>query len=724
MRRSSFHPARSITATAALLSLLGNPSIAQTTASPAPSENDRVLPGITVTAPASRAGVASISGFDSEPAWRTPVQAQRFDEVVLKDARVQRLADLVELDASTTDAYNTTGYWDSLSVRGFTLDNAYNYRREGLPISAETRLPLDNKSAVELFKGTSGIQAGVSAPGGLVNLLVKRPEGRIRHAALGLTGGSSVLAAVDVGDRWGAEQQFGLRLNAAAERLAPDIENARGHRHLLAVATDWTLAPGSVLQAEFEHSRQRQPSVPGASLLGSQLPSAGDFDPARNLNQQPWVQPVALQGNTGSLRWQQAWGQGWSSKVTYGEQRLRSEDPAAFPSGCAATGQFDRYCPDGSFDLYDYRSLGERRITRALDAQVSGEVVTGSVKHALSFGMLRALHRTSLNTANFDYVGEGTLYGDIPAFPASTLPPSYAGLNRSERSTEFSVSDALTSSDAWRAWAGLRHTRLHRTAQLSEGGNAARLDQSVTTPWVAVGYALAERTQAYASWGEGFEAKFALNNPLVSYENNGDVLPARKSRQIEVGLKGQRGQHDWSVNWFRIVRPEAGPVAGPANPSYVWDGDSLHQGLEGSWQGRYGAWTVYASAMVLDTERRGSANADTGEQPVNVPAHTLKLSTQYRLALSLPTTLDAQLIHEGRRWADPANQVRVPSWTRVDVGLKAVQRLPDSAGLTWRLGVSNLFDRRAWREAPTLTGHIYLFPMAARTLTASAEVDF
>src|SRR5690606_20497082 len=166
--------------------------------------------------------VASISGFNSDPTWRVPVQAQRFDEVALKDARVQRLADLVGLDASTTDAYNTTGYWDSLSVRGFTLDNAYNYRREGLPISAETRLPLDNKSAVELFKGTSGIQAGVSAPGGLVNLLVKRPEGRIRHAALGLTGGSSVLAAVDVGDRFGSDQRFGLRVNAATERLAPD----------------------------------------------------------------------------------------------------------------------------------------------------------------------------------------------------------------------------------------------------------------------------------------------------------------------------------------------------------------------------------------------------------------------------------------------------------------------------------------------------------------------
>jgi iron complex outermembrane receptor protein len=60
-------------------------------------------------------------------------------------------------------------------MRGFTLDNRFNYRRDGLPISAETSLPLDNKERIEILKGTSGIQAGTSAPGGLVNYVIKRP---------------------------------------------------------------------------------------------------------------------------------------------------------------------------------------------------------------------------------------------------------------------------------------------------------------------------------------------------------------------------------------------------------------------------------------------------------------------------------------------------------------------------------------------------------------------
>ncbi len=686
------------------------------------------LPTVTVVAPAAREARAGISGLADAPAWKTPVQAVRLTQDALKDQQVQRLADLVKLDASITDAYNTTGYWDYLSMRGFTLDNAYNYRREGLPINAETRIALDNKAAVELLKGTSGIQAGVSAPGGLVNLIVKRPEGRVRTAEIGFTGGSSVMTAVDIGDRFGTDQRFGLRVNAAAERLDPNIDNTKGHRRLLALATDWIIAPGSVVEAEIEHSLYRQPSVPGASLLGSALPSASSFDPSRNLNNQPWALPVEMAGNTGTLRWKQDWGTGWHSAVTYGEQHLRSQDRAAFPSGCGKDnspyGVYDRYCSDGTFDLYDYRSEGERRTTRALNAQLSGELSTGTIKHALRIGLLRSIHTTDLNTAAFTYAGEGDIDGTYGPYPASATP-DYPNIDRHERSTELSISDSITFSEQWSAWAGLRHTWLKRRVALTEAvADPASLDQQVTTPWLAVGYTLAPRTQIYASWGEGFEARTAMSTPLVPYGNAPSALPVRKSRQIEMGLKAQRDHLQWGANLFRIERPEAGPVSNTSGGTdYVFDGHSLHQGAEGFVQTQLGAWSFTGSAMVLDAKRRDTQSALDGKRPVNVPEHTLKLSGSYRWAAPLPITAQADLVHEGRRWVDPDNTVRLPSWTRVDVGLKAQQRL-DGSNLTWRLGVANLFDKRAWREAPTLTGHIYLFPLAERTVTGSLQVDF
>jgi iron complex outermembrane receptor protein len=715
----------SVAALSAIAGLATLPAQAQT--SP-PTETDKVLPTVSVSAPALRQPKASVAGWGDAPAWQQPVQAQTFSDGALRDARATRLADVTRLDASTTDSYNTIGYWDYLSIRGFTLDNAYNYRREGLPINAETRLPLDNKAAVELLKGTSGMQAGVSAPGGLVNLVVKRPEGRVRTASLSLDDAGDLLTSVDLSDRWGAQQEWGLRVNAAAEKLATHVDNTRGHRQLFAFAADRQLAPGHVIEVEYEHSFLRQPSVPGMSLLGSSLPSARDATNL-NLNHQPWTLPVEMQGDTGTVRLRNDLGQGWRSTLTYGEQRLISNDRAAFPFGCTTAPDYsdylaDRYCADGRFDLYDFRSEQELRLTRNLLAQIQGQVRTGEIQHQIQASVLRSVHLTDQSTQAYNGVGTGSL-SDPYAPIAPNATPGYVVSDRHERTTEWTLQDALTLTQAWQAWFGLRHTQLKRQSTLTDDSASTRIAQDITTPWAALGWTFAPQTRAYLSWGEGVEVKAA---PANGYSNPGEVLRALKSRQVEIGVKSQQSvetgagllRQQWGANLFHIHRPEAGNVQG----AYALDGQSTHQGLEAYWQGRLGAWSAAGSAMVLDAERSGSVNdALNGKRPVNVPRQTLKLSAAYNWAGALPVTVLGELVHEGRRWVDADNTVSLPAWTRVDIGLRATQALSGQT-VTWRLGVSNLFDQRAWRESPTSFGHIYLFPLPQRTVTASAQWDF
>ncbi|TAK92552.1 MAG: TonB-dependent receptor [Aquabacterium sp.] len=691
--------------------------------------DDRTLPSVNVTAPAKRQARASIAGLGDGPAWQQPVQAQSFSEDALKDAQATRLADLTKLDASTTDSYNTIGYWDYLTVRGFTLDNAYNYRREGLPINAETRLPMDNKAAVELLKGTSGMQAGISAPGGLVNLVVKRPDRRVRTANVALTDAGDLLTSVDLGDRFGEQAEWGLRVNAAAEKLATHVDNTRGHRQLLALAADRQLAPGHKVEAEYEHSYMSQPSVPGFSLLGDQLPSAHDIDPNINLNNQPWSQPVQMQGDTGTVRLRSDLGQGWKSSITLGEQRLKSNDRAAFPlSGDSYSCTYGAkglavYCANGNFDLYDFRSDNELRLTRSLLAEVQGQVKTGPIKHDVTAGVLRSLFRTGLSTQAYNQVPEPSNLADpyVPVTPAPT--PTFVVSNRKEQSTEWRLQDALSLGADTQAWLGVRYTQLHRESSPTGGTEApASDDRALSTPWMALAYTFAPQTRAYVSWGEGIELKAAPYG--FGYTNPGAILPTMKSRQWELGVKGQTNQdkasQQWGLNWFHIKRPEADII----NSTYVLDGLSTHQGIEGYWQGRTGSWLLGGSGMLLDAKRHGSAQVFLDDRnPVNVPEHTLKVSVAYALSMPLPVTLQADVIHEGRRWVDPENTIRLPAWTRVDIGLRATQAM-NSQTITWRLGVTNLFDTRAWRESPNPFGAIYLFPMPARTFTASAQIDF
>ena len=700
---------------------------ADATSPGADASAEDALPTTTVTAAAPRQTRASVSGLGNAPGWQAPVQAQTFGASVLRDAGVTRLADLSKLDASVSDAYNPVGYWDSINVRGFKLENAYNVRREGLPINAETRIALDNKAGIELFKGTSGIQAGTSAPAGLVNYLVKRPDGKLREVTVGLNDRGGWLLGADLSDRFGERNEYGLRVNAAREALRPTVSAADGRRRLAAVAGDWQLSRDTRLEAEFEHSFQSQPSVPGFSLLGAALPSAKAIDPTVNLNNQAWTRPVELQGNTGSLRWTQTWQGGWRSQLSYGEQRLQSTDRGGFPYGCTAESNFAAYCSDGSFDFYDFRSPGEHRRTRAWNATLQGQVQTGVLRHELTIGLLRARHVSDLQQAAYNPVtGTGNISGQF-TLPEAPTPLNYANTPRNERSTELSVVDAISHGGPWRAWLGLRHTRLARDTRLTDGSGGASLDESVSTGWAALGYQLAEQTQAYASWGQGIEANAVQQlapATFKSYANAGDVLPVRRSRQLEVGVKSSAGAHVWGVNAFQVHRPVTDEVGSPLR--LLNDGEAVHKGLEASWQWRSPAWQTALSASALDTERRGSQRTDVavnGKPAVNVPEHAIKATVAWRVPGLSTTWLQTDIIHEGPRAVTADNSVRLPSWTRTDLGLRTASQIAGTQVL-WRLNVHNLFNLRNWREAPTYSNHVYLMPQAPRSVSASAQLAF
>jgi iron complex outermembrane receptor protein len=493
------------------LACLALPALAQDTSDP-PAE----LPAVQVTAPAP-ASRAQVSGFGDVPLSRAPLQAEVVTEERLKQRGVRKLSDVTALEASVSDSYNAEGYWDYLSIRGFTLDNRYNYRRDGLPINAESIIPLENKSALEILKGTSGIQAGTSAPGGLVNFVVKRPDDRVRSLELGVRSRGTTGFAVDLGDRFGEDDRFGLRVNAAYEDLDPPLRQATGHRRVLAVAGDWRLTPDTLLEAEVETSHRRQPSQPAFSLLGDTLPRP--VDPRLNLNNQPWSQPVTHEHHAGSLRLSHRLDADWRVTAHLGTQRVRMNDRLAFPYGCSAEDDYSRYCSDGSYDLYEYISDGERRRTNAAHLYADGRFTTGSLRHAVSFGVLHSRYRFRPQDQVYDYAGTGTVDG------RTITPPSERNLSpntrRDERSTEFYLRDAVTLSPTWSLWAGLRHTRVHRASELTSGDDreATRYRQSATTPWLALSHEFAPGHIAYVSWGRGLESEVVPNRPV--YSNRG-----------------------------------------------------------------------------------------------------------------------------------------------------------------------------------------------------------
>jgi iron complex outermembrane recepter protein len=662
---------------------------------------------------------AGVSGF-AQPLSRTPLQADVIDAKTLLDIGAGSLSDLARLDASVTDAYNAPGYWTTFAIRGFPIDNRYNFRRDGLPINAETVLPTDSMSSIEILKGLSGAQAGTSAPGGLVNLVVKRPDADLRDAQLRWSQNGTVGAAVDLSQRFGADRAFGARLNVSADRLDPNYHDAKGHRDNLALATDWRIDADHTLEFEVEHNVQSQPSVPAFSMLGDIVPDPHSIDPHLNLNNQPWSLPVVTQGNTMSLRYTQALGTNWRFQVHALQQRLVSNDHLAFAFGAnEACDPCDRFASDGTFAMYDFRSDDERRQTRDLDVHLDGEFATGALRHALTLGALESRFDGRFNDEAYNFVGIASIDGNtvLPSDPSLTYP----NVDRSERNTELYLRDTVQIGPDWSAWGGVRHTTIHRTSwETSTGSADATTDytHSFTTPWLALARQFGEQDMVYVSWGEGVESDIV---PTHGFPNGGRPLSSTISRQWELGYKHGDESRQWGVTAYDVDQPQDD---GLPDGSFGHDGIKRSVGLEANTQGRVGPLTLRASVMRQRVRRERAVDpASNGLRPTNIPDQALKLAATWNVAPVPGLAMLANMDYEGGREVLPDNTVRIPGSTRFDLGARYTQSIAGST-LIWRAGIDNLFDRRAWREAPYQYDHAYLFPLAPRTFHASLEAKF
>ncbi|MBO9665822.1 MAG: TonB-dependent siderophore receptor [Bdellovibrio sp.] len=651
-------------------------------------------------------------GFEEFRLREIPVSSESISEKDLQQKQIYRLSDITKVDASTTDSYNATGYWDMMSVRGFTLDNRSNYYREGLPINAETSIPLENKASIDVLKGLSGVQAGASSPGGQINYTIKRPTvAPLREVRSDVTDSGNLLLAADVAGPVSGHQQFGYRFNLAQEMLSPHLKDSRGERSLVSAAGEWRISESQLLEAEIEWSRRSQPSQAGFSLLGSRLPDVGD--PDLNLNNQSWTRPVVFRGLTGSLRYTQSLASSWSWSAALGLQGLGTDDHLAYPYGCSKENNFDRYCSDGTFDMYDFRSDNESRETRSLKVSLQGQAQTKSIRHALNFALMGWGTRERFERQAYNLVGEGNVEGTAQLPANGTLNDQ--STNRDAGNLLFSVNDAM-SFGAWKAWLGLSFNYLQRDSVRTDGTRKTDFSQSFPIPWAALSYNF-EKVMAYVSYGEGLESFVTPNKS--GYAHPGEYLKDVRSRQMEVGVRGGK-DIVWGAALFQIDHP----VVTDQAPAYEVDGEARHRGLELEATAKLVQWEFDASVMFLQATREDSDLNPSlnGKKPLNVPEQTLRLGAGYYFKSAPGLSANARIIHEGTRAVVSDNSIMLPAWTRLDAGLSYVSKW-GSVPTTVRFFAENLANTRYWRESPTQYGHIYLYPGESRFWGLSLIAD-
>ena len=672
-----------------------------------------------------KADSASIAGFGDVPLLQTPASVSVFTRTQMQDLGIRQTTDAMKFDASVSDAYNAIGYAEQFSIRGFALDNATGYRKDGLAIPADAAIPLENKEAIEILKGLAGLQVGSAAPGGIINFVTKRPTNEnLRSVSVAVSERGTRYGALDLGGRF-ADRRFGYRVNAAAEALRSVVKGADGERQFISGAFDWQITPQALLQIDADYQHRAQLTAPGFQLInGTDLPRNIAADTM--LNKQPWSKPVTTRDTNIGLRFEYQFMNGWQAIVSANQHQFKRDDFAAFPYGCSNQALYPGYCANGDFDVYDYQSTGEKKSPSGSQALLKGKFAAAGITHAFTAGASAA----SMRDRYGDYVYAIGSYDNFisniyrpRAVAPSTEKTGPVTLRRSEDERAVFVQDVAALSATLSLHAGLRYTQTKRLQFNAAGDLVVPYDQHALLPNVAFVYAPLKTVSVYGAFSEGLEHGGIA--PLGT-TNVGRQLEPNKSRQFEFGAKADFS-NDFSVAAavFDITKPlESEQQIANGTTTFVRKGDAVHRGLELSAQGQLGGGlTAFASLTALNARQQGTGIAgQDGKRVTNVPQLKSVVTLDYALPQLPALRLSGTWQHASDKAFDAGNAVMVPAYDVASFGARYATKIAGAA-TTLRFTVDNAFDAFYWRDVtPALGG--YLFPGAPRTFKVAAQFDF
>jgi iron complex outermembrane receptor protein len=405
--------------------------------------------------------------------------------------------------------------------------------------------------------------------------------------------------------------------------------------------------------------------------------------------------------------------QDWSATLSANSHTFKRDDYAAFPYGCGEQELYPGFCGNGDYDVYDYRSLGERKSPRAAQAMVQGKFATGAFRHAVTAGWSWFGNREKWGDYLYDYAGTSNLYRPVNVPPANGASGPVSE-RRSTREHALFVQDVVGLSDKLALHAGVRGAQLKR----DEAG-ATPVDASFALPNVALVYSPKANASAYASWAKGLD--YGDVAPIET-TNAGHALPPSVAKQVELGVKADVGQ-DISLA-MAVFEIRKGFDYTDASNTFVRGGERRHRGLEMRADGKVTRdLELWFTAMALNTEQSGTGNADIdGKRVTNVPKFKTSLWAEYALPDVAGLKLNANWQYASRKAFDPANTVFVPGYSVWNLGASYLLKT-GGVSTTVRAQVLNATNKFYWRDVtPDLGG--YLFPGAERTYKVSAQFDF
>jgi iron complex outermembrane receptor protein len=539
-----------------------------------------------------------------------------------------------------------------------------------------------------------------------------------------------------VGHVFRARYQPGIRLNLAGEDMHTYVQHADGWRGMGAVDGEVRFSPATALFADFDYQHKVQRSEAGYQLLGGTTVPTHVF-PSVMLGYQPWSKPNTFDTFNAGSRFEHTFNANWTARLTGSYSHSLIDDNVIWPYGPAldANGNslcpdspYYYFCPDGSYEVYDYRSPGELRIDAIGEALVQGHFVTGAISHDVVGGGSIFHRSVELSpTVVYTPLGVENIYQpDIPYAPESPYqqadPATLAAFNRQSAGI---VQDRMHLPGGFGLLAGGRY------AQVGDFNYAK--PRTLWLPQYAATFAPVKDLTFYGNYG----VLLSLGPQAPWWVDNANLfLDPFFTRQTEAGVKYER-QILLTADVFRMRQPFFYPRAldvadsfcsGAVNPGdlcFESAGHETHDGVELNVQGKATAWlqmTASLEAMRAISSETGTL-AFNNKQVINVP----RLHTALFADMLLPHLRGLHLTpgwsYTSRKEATRDDLVNVSGYNLFNLGARYMPG-GENGRMTLRLYADNLFDKRYWKDTGASYGDTFIHLGAPTTVRLSAHYTF
>ena len=600
-------------------------------------------------------------------------------DIIINEQLATTLGEVLSNDASLT-AGSKQRNREVFNLRGFELSSSTGYLRDGHQHWSHYQQPIEILQQVEVIKGPSSILYGQSGPGGLVNMVTKKPTAQtLFNASADVDQHGSTRFMLDAsGALTDAED---LRARGILVKQDVDYwreyqngENRERDRFLGAFIVDYDISDNALVRVHYDRTDDEAGLDTGA-WIDDNANVIGDDKTIRDMS---WAFTDITVENAG-IDFKVFLNDNWQVKLGYNEQTFERQ---RFESAPRKPGNF---VEGDSYESRPYDRFDDWQFKTAF-IDFIGEFETAGVHHQLLIGA---------NSLDY-YYGQRRTSADSFNFIAGQAEPSRPTVSYKTddtiSETEYDyygiyVQDLITFSPQWQLSLGGRYDK-----QTREDANNESF-----VPKVGVLYHPNASATIYASYSEGFEPQGS--DTLVNEDdiNNGMKLDAVTSEQKEIGVKWQLfddrlmlsgALFDISKNGTLVTETLDIPV-GDLISETNQIGEQRHKGVELTAQGAAtDRLFVMASTMYLDANYERDEELE-GKRPTDAPKWSASLWTRYELNDAI--AFNAGAFYEGERFADSANTITKDAYTRVDVG--ATYKLKVSkTDVNLRLNIENLFD--------------------------------